>query len=90
MNPVDIPHQQNRVLGLSIASVIAIILVLVGVMLFAQNRVHVSRQTVTPQKIDKTDTQSETPRMSSINAHMGMTIKGAVKSFKKGDIVCVC
>lgn len=86
MDPEDIPHQQNRVLGLSIASVIAIVLVLVGVMLFAQNRVHVSRQTVIPKK-DDTKADSKAPRMSSINGRMGMTVKGAATSFKKGDTI---
>ncbi len=86
MDPEDIPHQQNRVLGLSIASVIAIVLVLVGVMLFAQNRVHVSRQTVTP-KMEDTVADSTKPRMSSINGRMGMTVKGAATSFKKGDTI---
>jgi len=87
MNPEDIPHQQNRVLGLSIASVIAIILVLIGVMIFAQNRVHVSRQTVTPKEEGSDDIHSEAPRASSINGHLGMTIKGAASSFKKGDTI---
>ena len=75
------PPQQNRVLGLSIASVIAIVLVLLGVVLFAQNRIHVSQQ--------KPDQKAAaiSPRMTTINGRLGLTIKGAARSFRQGDKV---
>lgn len=87
MEPEDMPPQHNRVLGLSIASVIAIVLVLLGVVLFAQNRVRVSRKTVTLQESKLEEKTTISPRMSSINGKLGLTLKGSSSSFKKGDTV---
>ncbi len=87
MDPEDMPPQQNRVLGLSIASVIAIVLVLLGVVLFAQNRTHVSRQPIVSKQQPDQNAAVVSPRMSTINGRLGLTFKGSARSFRQGDKV---
>lgn len=83
----DVPHTPNKMLNFGIVSIVIIVLVMSGVVLFARNRVQLARKAVMP---DNSSTQAGaqiTPRDSSLNGRMGLTQKGSAASFRKGDTV---